>query len=178
MTQFRNRRLLFATLLLACLTPAALLAQGDAITATLAGNVRDPNDAVVPLARVTLRNPGTGFTRDVVTDDKGGYVFTVIPPGRYQLQVEKEGFSTYEHPDVMLTVAQSATINPKLEVGQVGLVVEVTADAPVLNTGNANIGSEVTSEQVVQLPLNIRNVYNLVQLSSGTNNSTEYQGLT
>jgi hypothetical protein len=178
MNEFRRPRFLLATLLLACLAPALLWAQGDAVTATLAGSVRDPNDAVVPFAHVTLRNPGNGFTRDVVTTDDGGYVFTLIPPGRYQLQVEKEGFSTYVHPDVLLTVAQSTTLNPRLDVGQIGLVVEVTADAPVLNTGNANIGSEVTSEQVIELPLNIRNVYNLVQLSSGTNNSTEYQGLT
>lgn len=173
-----RQRSLLSTLLLACLAPAVLWAQGDVVTATLAGTVRDPNDSVVPLARVTLRSAGTGITRDLVTGDDGAYVFTLIPPGRYQLQVEKEGFSTYVHPDVMLTVAQSTTLNPKLEVGQIGLVVEVTADAPVLNTGNANIGSEVSSEQVVELPLNIRNVYNLVQLSSSTNNSTEYQGLT
>lgn len=153
-------------------------AQGEAATATLAGTVHDPNQAVVPQADVTLASPQTGFSRHLITADDGSYVFTLVPPGRYQLRVEKQGFSTYEHPDVMLTVAQSASLNPTLEIGQIGLVVEVTADAPVLNTGNANIGSEVTSEQVLDLPLNIRNVYNLVELSSAANNSTEYQGLT
>src|SRR5579862_9640293 len=172
------RRLSLALLLLACSLPPGLWAQGGIVDATLAGTVRDPNEAAVPRARVSLSSPQTGFTRELLTADDGTYVFTLVPPGRYQLHVDKEGFSSYVHPDVILTVAQSTTLNPKLALGEIGLVLEVNGDTPVLNTGNANIGSEVSSEQVLSLPLNIRNVYNLVQLSSATNNSTEYQGLT
>ena len=165
-------------LLVAMMSAPCLWGQGEAVTATLAGTVLDAQDAPVPQAKVTLTNSRAGFSRQVVTSENGSYVFTLIPPGPYELQVEKDGFSTYSHPDIVLAVAQSSTLNPKLEVGQIGLVVEVTADTPVMNTGNANIGAEVSSDQVVSLPLNIRNVYNLVQLSSSTNNSTEYQGLT
>jgi hypothetical protein len=69
-------------------------------------------------------------------------------------------------------------LRPKLDVGRVDQVIEVDGDAPVLNTGNANIGSEVSGTQIVELPLNLRNVFNLSLLSSSVNNSIEYQGLT
>jgi hypothetical protein len=132
----------------------------------------------VPQARVTLANTEVGFTRQFLTELDGTYMFSSVPPGRYQLTVEKEGFATYRQPDVVLTVGQSASVNPGLELGVRNQVIEVTGDAPLLNTGNPNIGSEVAAKQAIELPLNIRNVYNLVELSSGINNNTEYQGLT
>jgi Carboxypeptidase regulatory-like domain len=167
-----------ALIILTCHLLPDLRAQGEAVTATLSGTVLDASRAGVPLARITLDDPKAGFARQLVSSADGRYVFTSIPPGRYQLEVEKEGFAKYVHPDVVLTVAQSTTLNPELQAGDLSVVIEVIGGAPVLNTGNANIGAEVTGEQVVDLPLNIRNVYNLVQLSSATNNSTEVQGLT
>ena len=77
----------------------------------------------------------------------------------------------------MLSVGQSSTLNAELQVGNVSQVVEVTGSAPVLNTGNADVGSEVSSKQAVELPLNIRNVYGLVELDSSVNNSQQNQAL-
>ena len=77
----------------------------------------------------------------------------------------------------MLAVGQSSTLNAQLRVGNVNQTVEVTAQAPVLNTGSADVGSEVSSKQAVELPLNIRNVYGLVELDSSVNNSQQYQAL-
>jgi hypothetical protein len=158
-----------------CLT---LSAQTEAVSARLTGSVIDPDGKPAPQAKVTLANPEVGFTRAFLTDGEGAYIFSAVPPGRYQLKVQKEGFATYLQPEVVLTVGQSTSLNPKLELGALNQVIEVTTDAPLLNTGNANIGAEVAAKQVVELPLNIRNVYNLVQLSSGVNNNTQYQGLT
>ena len=155
-----------------------LWAQGEAVGARLTGTVLDPDDAPVPLARVTLASPEVGFTRQFPTDGDGGFTFPSVPPGRYQLRVEKEGFSTYLQSDIVLTVGQSGSLNARLELGAISQVIEVTADAPLLNSGNANIGAEVAAKQALELPLNIRNVYNLVELSSSVNNNTEYQGLT
>jgi Carboxypeptidase regulatory-like domain len=155
-----------------------LCAQGEAVNARLAGNVLDPEDAPVPAAKVTLASAQTGWAREVLTAHDGAYIFTAVPPGRYELKVEKEGFATYLQSEVVLTVGQSTTLHPKLEVGSITQIIEVAADAPLLNSGNADIGSEVSAKQAVELPLNIRNVYNLVSLSSGVNNNTEYQGLT
>jgi hypothetical protein len=157
---------------------ARLWAQGEAVGARLAGTVVDADQAAVPLAKVTLAGPETGFARQFLTGDDGSFTFPLVPPGRYQLRVEKEGFSTYLQSDIVLTVGQSSSLNPKLELGALNQVIEVTAGAPLLNSGNANIGEEVSARQARELPLNIRNVYNLVELSSSVNNNTEYQGLT
>jgi hypothetical protein len=160
------------------LLPCLLLAQGEAVNARLTGTVVDAADAPVPDARVTLLNSATGFKREFKTGMQGGYTFLSIPPGPYQLKVEKEGFTTYVQPHVVLAVAQSSTLNPKLEVGPISQVVEVAADAPLLHTSHANIGTEVSSKQAVELPLNWRNVFNLALLSSGVNNQLEYQAFT
>jgi Carboxypeptidase regulatory-like domain len=167
-----------ALLLVAVPVCPRLWAQGEAVTARLSGTVLDPDEAPVPAARIKLANSEAGLIRQVLTSYDGSYILTAIPPGRYQLTIEKEGFATYLRSEVVLTVGQSTTINPKLEVGSVNQVIEVAADAPLLNSGNSNIGSEVSGKQAVELPLNIRNVYNLVGLSSSVNNNTEYQGLT
>jgi hypothetical protein len=164
--------------LLAAALGTQLWGQGEAVSARLAGTVLDPDEAPVPQAKIILASPESGLERQVLTSPDGTYIFTGFPPGRYQLKVEKEGFATYLQSEVVLTVGQSATLNPKLEIGALNQVIEVRTDAPLLNSGNANLGTEVSGKQVVELPLNIRNVYNLVELSSGVNNNTEYQGLT
>lgn len=165
-------------LLISLLLPCLLFAQGEAVNARLTGTVLDPTGLPVPKAKVTLSNAATGFGREYLTGSDGQYAFPSLPPGRYELKVEKEGFSTYQQSNIVLAVAQSSTLNARLEVGAVNQVVEVTADAPLLQTGHANIGAEVSSKQALELPLNIRNVFNLVLLSSGVNNQLEYQAFT
>lgn len=151
--------------------------QTEATSAQLSGTVEDQNGATIPEARVTLSNPETGFARQFTTAANGAYTFTLIPPGRYQLKVEKEGFSTYLQSNIVLAVGQSSTLNPQMQIGAITQSVEVTESAPVLNTGSADIGSEVSTKQAVELPLNIRNVYGLVNLDSSVNNSQQNQAL-
>lgn len=172
----QTRRVFFAFLL--CLFVSCLLwGQAEAVNARLSGTVLDPNGALVPKAKVTLTNTETGWTREFTSTDDAHYVFTQIPPGRYQLKVQKEGFSTYVQSDIVLAVGQASTLDPKLTVGALSTTVEVEAAAPILNTGNSNVGSEVTTKQVVELPLNIRNVFGLVALDSSVNNSQQNQAL-
>ena len=95
----------------------------------------------------------------------------------YRLEVKKEGFSTYLQTNLILAVGQSATINPTLQLGAVTQTVEVTESATMLATGTADLGSEVSTKQAVELPLNIRNVYGLVGLDSSVNNSQQNQAL-
>ncbi len=151
--------------------------QSEAVSAQLNGIVQDENGATIPAAKVTLTNPDVGFSREVTTADNGLYTFTLIPPGRYQLKVEKTGFNSFLQSNIVLAVGQSSTLNAQLQVGNVNQTVEVTAQAPVLNTGSADVGSEVSSKQAVELPLNIRNVYGLVELDSSVNNSQQFQAL-
>lgn len=170
------RRLLLA-LALAVLVALPAWSQSEAISAQLSGTVQDQNGAIVPGAKVTLSNPDVGFSREVTTGDNGLYTFTLIPPGKYQLKIEKTGFNAFLQSNIVLAVGQSSTLNAQLQVGNVNQTVEVTAQAPVLNTGSADLGSEVSSKQAVELPLNIRNVYGLVELDSSVNNSQQYQAL-
>jgi hypothetical protein len=169
-------RLMMATLAVAVAIP--LWGQGELVNARLSGMVRDPNEAVVPGALVTLANPQTGFSRRSVTGIDGWYVFTLVPPGQYQLKVEKEGFRTCVQADIVLTVGQSSSLEVKLEIGAFNQTVEVVARAPLLNTGNVDIGGEVSGKQIVELPLNTRNVYGLVALSSSVNSGQTVQGFT
>ncbi|MGA8596393.1 MAG: TonB-dependent receptor [Bryobacteraceae bacterium] len=151
--------------------------QSEAVSAQLSGTIQDENGATVPGAKVTLSNSQMSFARQVTTGDNGLYTFTLIPPGRYELKVEKTGFNTFLQSNVVLAVGQASTLNAQLQVGNVNQTVEVSAAAPVLNTGSADIGSEVSSKQAVELPLNIRNVYGLVELDSSVNNSQQFQAL-
>jgi Carboxypeptidase regulatory-like domain len=170
-----KRILLVVTLAVLVTIPA--WPQSQAVSAQLNGTVQDANGASVPGAKVTLSNPDVGFSREVTTADNGLYTFTLIPPGKYQLQVEKAGFNAFLEPNIVLAVGQSSTLNISLQVGNVNQTVEVTGQAPVLNTGSADLGSEVSSKQAVELPLNIRNVYGLVELDSSVNNSQQFQAL-
>jgi Carboxypeptidase regulatory-like domain len=152
-------------------------AQTEATSAQLSGTVQDENGATVPGAKVTLSNPEVNFAREVITGDNGLYSFTLIPPGKYEMRVEKTGFNAFVQSSIVLAVGQSSTLNAQLQVGNVNQVVEVTATAAALQTGSADLGSEVSSKQAVELPLNIRNVYGLVALDSSVNNSQQNQGL-
>ncbi len=157
--------------------PFSVWAQSEAVSAQLNGTIQDPNGATIPAAKVTLSNPETGFSRQFVTGENGQFTFTLIPPGTYQFKVEKEGFSTYLQTHLVLAVGQSATLNPALQLGAVTQTVEVTETATMLATGTADLGSEVSTKQAVELPLNIRNVYGLVGLDSSVNNSQQNQAL-
>src|SRR3984957_6173872 len=151
--------------------------QTQAVNAQLSGTVIDPNKAPVPGAQVTLSNSDAGFRRQFTTGETGQYTFILIPPGRYELTVEKAGFSVAHLPSVVLEVGQSSTLDFQLQLGTVSQTVEVESSAPVLATGTADIGSEVSGKQAVELPLNIRNVFGLVSLDSSVNNSQQFQAL-
>lgn len=168
---------LFVACLLTLLVSFFAEAQTQAVNAQLAGTVTDPNKAPVPGAKVTLANPETGFHREFTTSDTGQYTFTLIPPGRYELTVEKQGFATARVPSLVLEVGQSSTFDTQLQLGAVAQTVNVEASAPVLVTGTADVGSEVSTKQALELPLNIRNVFGLVELDSSVNNSQQFQAL-
>ncbi len=90
--------------LFAFLMSVAAWGQTQAVNATLAGTITDPNKAPVPGAQVTLSNSETGFRRQFTTGETGQYTFTLIPPGRYELTVEKAGFATARVASVVLEV--------------------------------------------------------------------------
>jgi Carboxypeptidase regulatory-like domain/TonB dependent receptor len=152
-----------------------LSAQSQAFTATINGTVTDRSGSVVTGAKITLTSVERGIARTFVTRDSGTYTITLLPPADYSLKVEQPGFQTYEQRGISLAAGASATQDIVLSVGAISQEVVVSDSAPLLNTENANISADISQKQVVELPLNLRNVYGLASLNSSVNNSTQSQ---
>ena len=152
-------------------------AQLATTTANLSGTVNDPGGALIPQAKVTLTSPETGTSRESITNESGRYSFNQLPPGTYKLAVRMDGFRPYEQTGIVLDAAQSAAQNVTLTVGTQDQQVVVNAQASNLNTQNANIAADIDAREVVELPLNLRNVYGLATLNSSVNNTSESQML-
>ncbi|MGC1361577.1 MAG: carboxypeptidase-like regulatory domain-containing protein, partial [Silvibacterium sp.] len=154
-----------------------LHAQLAVTTATLSGTVSDPSGAVVPQATVMLTSPQKGIAQTFTADAEGRYTFSQLPPSTYTLSIQANGFETYKQTGIALDAGQSATQNVGLVVGAANQQVLVNAQASQLNTDNANISTNIDAKQVVELPLNLRNVYGLATLNSSVNNTSEGQQL-
>ncbi len=163
-----NRCLSFAAawLLGLLLVLGAQPAWGQATT-SLRGVVTDPSGAAVPNAQVTLTNTATNTVRTAVTGSDGAYAFTEVQPGTYTLTVEAQGFRKYERRNLVLQVSLPATVNVRLEIGEVSQVVSVTAEAPLLNRTDASLGQTMGSLEIQELPLEARNVPQLLSLQPG-----------
>jgi Carboxypeptidase regulatory-like domain/TonB dependent receptor len=152
-----------------------LSAQSQAFTATINGTVTDRSGSVVTGAKITLTSVERGIARTFVTRDSGTFTITLLPPADYSLKVEQPGFQTYEQRGISLAAGATATQDIVLSVGAISQEVVVSDSAPLLNTENANISADISQKQVVELPLNLRNVYGLASLNSSVNNSTQSQ---
>ena len=139
--------------------------------ATLRGAVHDASRAMVPGAAVTLTNLDQNRSWNATTNERGEYDIEQIPPGRYSLTVEARGFKRFLQPEITLTVNQVADVDVKLEVGAVTETVEVHSDAPLLETASSALGEVVNNLTTTALPLNGRNVMQLVALTPGINSS-------
>ena len=152
-----------------------LYAQSQAFTATISGTVTEKSGGLIAGAKITLTSAERGISRTFVTKDSGTYTITLLPPADYNLKVEQQGFETYQQHGISLAAGASATQDIVLSVGSVSQEVVVSEAAPLLNTDNANISADISQRQVVELPLNLRNVYGLASLNSSVNNSTQAQ---
>ena len=150
-------------------------AQIATTTATLSGVVSDPQGAVVPKAALTLTSSEKGITRTSITDDGGRYSFNQLPPGAYSLTIKAKGFEAYEQTGMALDAAETAVQNVALTIGSETVSVTVTSDVSLLNTENANVATDIDGKQIVELPLNVRNVYGLATLNSSVQNTSEGQ---
>ena len=136
-------------------------------TTSLHGTVTDRSHATVADAKVTLLNAAQGLQREIVTARTGEFEFLGLPPGEYSLTVEKEGFSRYQRTGLQLLVNVPTTINATLQVGAVNTQIEVSGEAPVINTTDATLGIAFGENQVKELPLEGRNVPDLLTLQPG-----------
>jgi hypothetical protein len=141
-------------------------APAQTTTGTVTGFVTDPGGAFIAEASVRLQNTGTGLVQTAQTNESGSYVFPLVPPGAYQITVEKEGFQRYAR-TFSIEVTQQARVDAQLTVGQVTETMTVSAATVALETDTSNLGQVISQRQVVDLPLNGRNPFALAALSPG-----------
>jgi Carboxypeptidase regulatory-like domain len=141
------------------------LSAGAQVTAQISGRVTDASGAEVPAAQVQATNTDTNTVRTTLTGSDGAFVFTALPLGPYKLQVTKTGFQAFVQSGVVLEVGSHPLVNITLKVGSVQQTVEVHANAAMVQTQTAGIGQVVTTEQIVDLPLNGRQATDLIALS-------------
>ncbi|HXY07144.1 MAG TPA: carboxypeptidase regulatory-like domain-containing protein [Terriglobales bacterium] len=146
----------------------ATLAVGQgSYRAQLRGVVADASGAVVVNARVTITDVGTNISSSTNTDEKGEYHFTGLRPSTYTVKVESTGFRPAERTGVVLAVDQESSLNFTLGMAGVSTTVEVTTTAPLMDTENATLGTDITSEYVKELPLLNRDFFGLTFLAGG-----------
>ncbi len=146
---------------------SAGVVRAQEITATVSGVVADPSGAAVPGAKVTATDTLRGATWTTESNGEGIYRLPRLPVGKYTLKVEAAGFRSVVHPEFTLELNQVARIDIQLKLGTVTQAVEVTAAPPLLQTTNAQVGSVISSNTNVNLPLSTRNFIELTGLAPG-----------
>jgi len=136
------------------------------------GRVADPSGAVLSNVKVTVVNEATGSTREALTNDSGDYTIIEVPPGSYRVEFEERGFKKNVQKNVIIQVNQVVTLNSTMQLGGTQEVVEVTAEAPLVETTSTQMGAVVNQRAVSQLPLNARDTYQLLQLQPGVQSQT------
>lgn len=152
--------------LLVMFSSTFLVAQTTLSTGSINGTVTDPSGAVVSDAKVSITNTATGQNVELTSNSAGAFSTGPLPPGTYKVQVAAKGFSTVSQ-TVVVQVGNTATVNPKLAVGQESTVVEVQGSTVQVNTEQATVQGVLTSAQIENLPVNGRNFLDLAQLEPG-----------
>ena len=167
------RRFLTSLVLIAMLA-SSMLAQS--FYGSIVGTVTDTSGAAVPGAKVTLSSKGTADTRTVQSDASGNYQFVSLVPGSYEVNIEATGFKRLTRSNVQVEVAGAVRVDASMQVGDVSESVEVSSQASLLQTEASSVSQAVTGRTVTEMPLNGRNVMNLMSLSTGVVPGTSFQG--
>ncbi|MGE5327163.1 MAG: carboxypeptidase regulatory-like domain-containing protein, partial [Deltaproteobacteria bacterium] len=152
-------------LLLLALVCSPLAAQE--VTASIRGVVVDPSGAGIPKAEVKAIQVETGLTRTVVSDRRGAYVLVLLPVGHYRLEATAKGFSKLVQEGITLSVNEAANVPLHLTIGSSAQVVQVRANAPLIETSSTTLGKTVNEREILDLPLNGRNFSQLGLLQPG-----------
>ncbi len=156
---------------LAALLACACSAFAQANTASIRGVVTDPTGGVVPQAQVTLTNTGTGVKSTVATNGAGEYLFEFLPAGTYRIDAQASGFKSFVRGGIALDLARQLRIDVALETGQVTQTIDVTGQAPLVETENGALGTVVQNQMLTQLPNLSRNPQAYELLSPGVVNT-------
>jgi outer membrane receptor protein involved in Fe transport len=163
---------LIAFSLFFALVPFVSRLEAQTTKGTILGHVTDPSGAIIPGAKVQLKNEATGNVTTDKTSQDGDYTFTTIDPGTYSVDVDEKGFQTVEAQGIVLDAAQTVRQNFTLKIGQATETVEITSASPVINTDSPEISSVIDNRQIEDTPINGRdNIFGLLALAPGVQRS-------
>ena len=165
----------FALLIVALGLRVPIPAAAQVVGATLSGTVTDASGAAVPQASITVKNVATGIDVAAQSNASGFYTVPNLPPGPYSVTASAPGFATEVRTGIQLNVGAQQALNLLLQVGQVSQTVEVTGEAPAIETSSSSISGVVSQTTVVELPLNGRDWTLLAALQPGVNAITTQQ---
>ncbi len=163
----KDKLVLIWLAVVAALLSFAPLSLAQTFYGSITGTVTDPKGLALPGTKITLKNLGTGVEKTVEANDTGEYVFPELVPGNYQIEATKDGFDRLSRGPVPITVQAAVKLDFQMHVGSVSQAVTVTSDVPLVQTQDATVSQVVEQRTVEQMPLNGRNVMNLVALVPG-----------
>jgi hypothetical protein len=167
----------FSLLILILFAPSALV-WGQQGTSEVRGRVVDEQGGALANAAVTVRNQDTGMFRQVSSGADGSYFIAGVAPGSYEVSAELAGFKKYARRDVRLEIGKTATVDVRMEVGSLEEQLTVTAEAPIVDVTSKEVGGNITSRELTDLPSVNRNYIGFIGLLPGVvpNISTESFG--
>jgi Carboxypeptidase regulatory-like domain/TonB-dependent Receptor Plug Domain len=153
---------------------AAVSLSAQTFRGTILGTVTDPSGAVLPGAKVTVKNTGTGIERTTETSADGSYALSELPIGTYSVTVTQTGFDTFIATGVTVDVAGERRVDAALKTGQISTKVEVSGDLlPQVETTSAELGGTLTADTIEALPVNGRDYQKLIYLNPGVAGSPD-----
>jgi len=167
MTRIRRLACLFA---ISLLVGFASVARAQVTTGTISGTVADPNAAVVVGAEVKAINLDTNSSRSTSSDSDGHFAFTLVPPGRYRVEVTAQGFQTYQA-ETVVSITQTTTLAVRLNLTGTTATVLVADQAPIVQAETSQNGHVIEGATIRQLPLSTRNFQQLLVLQAGAQSS-------
>jgi hypothetical protein len=156
-------------LTLICVLIASMAFAQSVATADLRGTVKDPSGAAIPNATVTLRDNAKGFVRTTTSNANGNYVFTLVPPGKYDFTAEATGFGKFEAKQIQLTVGQQAEFPVNLKVAAQSSDITVNTTPDLIETTRTAVANTIDQQRIDNLPINQRDYINFAQTSSQVN---------
>jgi hypothetical protein len=138
----------------------------------LAGSILDSSGAALPGVTITLTNENTNQVQTAVSSENGSYVFTQVPVGSYKVEFTLQGFKTATYTQVTVNVGQEYSLTPRLELGAITQLVEVTAGTSLVSTTSPEVSATVLQKQVLEIPLANRDITNLIKLQPGVASMT------
>jgi hypothetical protein len=134
---------------------------------SIVGRITDASNALVPNVEVRAKNNDTGVTASAKTNASGVYSIPFLLPSTYQISAELTGFKRVVRDGIQVRVSETVELNLQLEVGTVGETVEVTAEAPLLDTAGSSLGQVVDQRRIQELPIAAGNPLELMLLAPG-----------